>query len=164
MTYPLSVNISSKQFERDDFVDEMRSLAAFYEYQSGTMILEITEYTMIQDIQSVTKVMKELHEIGFRFAIDDFGTGYSNLHYIQNLPIAELKIDKSFIDKILYDSNSVNLINVIMDMGKRFEYEIVVEGVETEEQAKLIFNINPEAIIQGYVYSKPISIEQWFDE
>lgn len=162
LDYPISFNISSQQFQRKDFVEDMRNLAERYNYKAGSLILEITEYTMIQDMVDVTKVMQELHTLGFSFAIDDFGTGYSNLHYMQDLPIFELKIDKIFIDKIPADANSMNMVHIMMDMGKRFGYHIVVEGVEQTEQADAIYTINPNAVIQGYLYSMPISQDEWF--
>lgn len=162
LDYPISFNISSQQFQRKEFVEDMRNLAQHYDYKAGHLILEITEYTMIQDMANVTQVMQELHDLGFAFAIDDFGTGYSNLHCMQDLPIYELKIDKTFIDKIPADNNSMNLVHVMMDMGKRFGYHVVVEGIETQEQADTIYEINPNAVIQGYLYSKPISQDEWF--
>ncbi|HQS66818.1 MAG TPA: EAL domain-containing protein [Sulfuricurvum sp.] len=162
LEYPISFNISSQQFQRKEFVEDMRNLTQHYDYKAGHLILEITEYTMIQDMANVTQVMQELHDLGFAFAIDDFGTGYSNLHCMQDLPIYELKIDKTFIDKIPADNNSMNLVHVMMDMGKRFGYHVVVEGIETQEQADTIYEINPNAVIQGYLYSKPISQDEWF--
>ncbi|MHB8099355.1 MAG: EAL domain-containing protein, partial [Sulfuricurvum sp.] len=85
LEYPISFNISSQQFQRKEFVEDMRNLTQHYDYKAGHLILEITEYTMIQDMANVTQVMQELHDLGFAFAIDDFGTGYSNLHCMQDL-------------------------------------------------------------------------------
>ncbi len=159
----ISVNVSAQEFKNKEFVESIKGLCDLYEYEAGHMLIEITEYMMINDIDEVINTAHDLKLLGIGISIDDFGTGYSNLHYMQYLPITELKIDKSFIDTLLEDENSQNIVEIINELSKRFKYELIVEGVETQEQAEWIFNMNPQAIIQGYLYSKPISVKSWLE-
>lgn len=158
-----SVNVSAQEFMNPQFIKDIKRLCQSHNYKADSMLIEITEYIMLDDIKQVIATAGELKELGIGISIDDFGTGYSNLHYMQYLPITELKIDKSFIDTLLEDVKSQNLVRTINELAKKLDYGLIVEGVENEEQAEWIFQMNPQSIIQGYIYSRPMPVEEWLD-
>ena len=98
--------------------------------------------------------------MGVRLSIDDFGTGYSSLSYLKSLPVSELKIDKSFIDDILKDSDDLEVVKAIIEIGKALRLNIVAEGVETFEQYNLLKNLKVD-YIQGYYFSKPLTAKDF---
>ena len=100
--------------------------------------------------------MRSLQELGIRFSMDDFGTGYSSLSYLQQMPIHELKIDRSFIHKLSQEKKNQQMISIILAMAKSFDLKVVAEGVETKEQYQLLLEHDCD-LFQGYLYSKPLS-------
>lgn len=159
----ISVNVSAQEFMNAQFIEDVQHLCEIHDYKADSMLIEITEYIMIDNMEQVISTTENLKRLGIGISIDDFGTGYSNLHYMQYLPITELKIDKSFVDTLLEDEKSQKLLETINELAKKLEFRLVVEGVETEEQAKWIFLMNPEIIIQGYLYSRPVSVDKWLE-
>ena len=125
-----------------------------YKLPPNRVIFEITEDVLIYDFEEVRSRIRILHDIGINISIDDFGTGYSSLNYLQEIQADELKIDKSFVDEILTDRRRYEVFSYLCKMAKAYNYDVVVEGVETLEQYEKIKNdeIN---LIQGYLFSKP---------
>jgi len=115
---------------------------------------EITEDIFIDGMAEINRIIEELQLLGIRISLDDFGTGFSSLSYIQNLPIQELKIDKSFIENIDENEKDFILVKAICDIAHSNNYMIVAEGVETEAQLRLLKQTSCD-LIQGYIYSKP---------
>lgn len=103
--------------------------------------------------------MQSIRAQGIEISLDDFGTGYSSLSILRKLPVNELKIDKSFIDGIVYDYNERKLVRSIVEIAKNFDMNTVAEGVENKEQLEILQELGCE-VIQGYYYSKPLTIEQ----
>lgn len=151
----LSVNISSIQYKRPDFVTKVISTINKNDMKPEELELEITESVLIDDIRSVVEKMEELRDFGVRISIDDFGTGFSSLSYLKGLPADTLKVDKSFIDSILNDDSTRIITQTVIDMAGKLGYETVAEGVETEEQLELLKSLGCD-IIQGYYFSKPV--------
>ena len=153
--FELSINISVKQFMEIDFFSSLFRLIDNANFDRLRLTLEVTENVFIEDIKYIIDLLKKLKENGIKISLDDFGTGYSSLSLLKNLPIDELKIDKSFVDDILIDEVSRNMIESIISIGKKFNLKIVAEGIETLEQKELLENYGCN-IFQGYYYSKPL--------
>jgi EAL domain-containing protein (putative c-di-GMP-specific phosphodiesterase class I) len=124
------------------------------------LIFEVTEGLFIEDVEEMTRKMHQLHNLGIRFSIDDFGTGYSNLAYLKQLPLYELKIDRSFVKDIPHDANDKAIVQTILNMAKSLKLKVVAEGVENELQSAFLLEHHCDAL-QGYLYSKPINVEDW---
>jgi diguanylate cyclase (GGDEF)-like protein len=135
--WKVSVNISPKQFEKDNFVELVDSLTKGHNINPNKLRLELTENLLIKNVEETLKKIKRLFELGITLSIDDFGTGYSSLAYLKQLPIHELKIDQSFIKDILIDSNDFSIVETILSIGKKFNLEVIAEGVETKEQHEI---------------------------
>jgi diguanylate cyclase (GGDEF)-like protein/PAS domain S-box-containing protein len=156
----LSVNISPRHFQQPDFVDEIRRHLRVSGADPSHLVLELTEGIVIGDIGDVIAKMTLLSTQGIHFSIDDFGTGYSSLAYIKRLPIHELKIDKSFIQDCTTDPNDAALVETILSIATHLHFQIVAEGVETQEQADFL-NARGPVIHQGYLYGRPEPAEVW---
>ncbi|MDX1335164.1 MAG: GGDEF domain-containing phosphodiesterase, partial [Gammaproteobacteria bacterium] len=153
----LSINISMRQFLHQDFIPEIQRLAALYipEEQRSNITFEITETIVAEDIARAIEVMKEIKAMGIRFAMDDFGTGYSSLSYLKQLPINEIKIDRSFVSAVDQYEGDQAMVITILRMAKTFGLRVVAEGVETQEQYEFLQEHNCDCF-QGYLFSKPL--------
>lgn len=151
----LSLNISAIQYKRPDFISKLMMTLKKYEVEPTEVELEITESVLIDDFVEITNKLAVLKEYGFKISLDDFGTGYSSLSYLKGLPINTLKIDKSFIDTVISDSNTKIITESIIYMVKKLGYETVAEGVETQEQFEYLKSIECDNI-QGYYLGKPM--------
>mgnify|MGYP000219755960 FL=1 len=152
----ISVNVSYRQFEQDNFVHKLKSLIEKYKINPSKLRLEITENLLIKDTQNIINKISELSLIGVTISIDDFGTGYSSLAYLKQLSIDELKIDQSFIKDILTDSNDLVIVETMLSIGKKFNLEIIAEGVETKEQYEKLVSMGC-SYFQGYFFGKPVN-------
>ncbi|QSZ41093.1 EAL domain-containing protein [Sulfurimonas aquatica] len=154
--FELSINISVIQLMEDDFLSNLLKYIEQTGFEKGLLTLEITESLSIKNLDYVLPLLSEIRDSGIQISLDDFGTGYSSLSILRDLPITELKIDKSFVDKILYDESEKILVESIINIGKNFNMKIVAEGVESQDQIKVLKNANCD-IFQGYYYSKPLT-------
>lgn len=159
----LSINISPKQLIQPGFAEKITREIRNNGIDTDSITLEITENILISDIVSVAPILEQLKELGFGLSLDDFGTGYSSLSYLNNLPISEIKIDRSFIDKLLTSSESESLVKAIIAIGKSCNMQIVAEGVETQEQYQHLSQYHCD-VVQGYFFDKPLSIEELLDK
>lgn len=155
---PVAVNISVRQFQDEQFVDDVLDILGETGLDPRYLELEITE-SIMQNIKESTKILNELKEYGISFSIDDFGTGYSSLSYLRKLPVDKIKIDKSFIDDIDIDTHQKAMVKTIIDMGHNLNFKVVAEGIEKLEQVGLLKE-NGCQIGQGYYFSKPLLVEQ----
>ncbi len=151
----LSINISVKQFLEDGFMNQLSDALATHKFASKQLTLEITESIFIEDFEYMKPLFKELRSLGIKFSLDDFGTGYSSLSMLKNLPIDELKIDKSFIDHITNNRQDRSMVLNIMDIAQNLGLMVVAEGIEMEEQSAILSEYNCD-VQQGYYHSKPI--------
>jgi diguanylate cyclase (GGDEF)-like protein/PAS domain S-box-containing protein len=156
----LAVNVSERQFSRDDFVKKLKRLLQFTGANPQMLKLELTESTMLQDIASVIDKMQQLQKIGVRFSLDDFGTGYSSLAYLKKLPLDQIKIDQSFVRDISTDPNDAAIVEMIIAMSKSLQLSVIAEGVETLAQRDFLAHHGCHAY-QGYLYGKPVCLEDF---
>ncbi len=152
--WQVSVNISYKQFEKNEFLDLIKSLIEEYQINPAKLKLELTESLLIKNTQENLNKIKEINKLGVSLSIDDFGTGYSSLAYLKQLSISELKIDQSFIKDLVIDSNDFIIVETILSIGDKFNLEVVAEGVETKEQYEKLLSMGC-SYFQGYLFGKP---------
>lgn len=155
--FTTSVNVSAAQLLSGRFDIDVQTALTDFHLNGNELILEITETILIQNVQDISDIMKNLTESSVRFSLDDFGTGYSSLASLQQLNIDELKIDRSFINRCTTDDNSSAIVRAILAMAKQLDIEAVAEGVETEEQAKFLAWQNCD-ILQGFHFSRPLPL------
>lgn len=153
----LSLNISPKQLVEAHFADQMIEIIEKFSFKASLITLEITENIFISDLSKVQPILNRLRDYGFRLSLDDFGTGYSSLSYLSNLPMNEIKIDRSFIDKLLTSRESESLVKTIIAIGQFYNLTVVAEGVESKEQFERLKYYNCD-LIQGYYFDRPLSI------
>jgi EAL domain-containing protein (putative c-di-GMP-specific phosphodiesterase class I) len=119
--------------------------------------LELTESMLVTNVQDVIAKMNALKTIGVGFSLDDFGTGYSSLSYLKRLPLDQLKIDKSFVEHILSDSNDAAIARMVIVLAQSLGLAVIAEGVETEAQRDHLFAMGCH-FFQGYLYGRPLPI------
>ncbi|MEQ1599542.1 MAG: PAS domain S-box protein [Methylotenera sp.] len=156
----LSINVSAKQFRQTDFVQQVRAAVERHAIDPMQLKLELTESLLLDNIEDTVVSMTALGEIGVQFSLDDFGTGYSSLQYLKRLPLFQLKIDQSFVRDIVTDSHDRSIVRTIIAMAQSLYLNVIAEGVETEEQRALLLS-NGCKRYQGYLFSKPVPIEQF---
>ena len=151
----ISINVSPTQYSSAGFADRLIAFSRQFDIDPKSIILEITEEVVTSSIDNVVDVMQQLTKYGFRFSIDDFGTGYSSLRYLKELPLKELKIDKSFVDEITTDNRASAIVKTIIDMAHNLDLDVVAEGVETNEQLDRLANYQCDQY-QGFLFSRPL--------
>ncbi len=159
---PVSVNISSLQFDNSNFVENLIHTLTETKLPPEYLILEVTESAMMNDVQKALSIMTALKKVGVKISIDDFGTGYSSLSYLIEFPIDELKIDRSFVAHMGENESSAVITSAILALGKALNLQVVAEGVETQAQADFLLD-HGCYIAQGYLYSKPIPADEFFE-
>jgi diguanylate cyclase (GGDEF)-like protein/PAS domain S-box-containing protein len=157
----VSVNISSRQFVGNELTDLLREVIPTTGIESGRLYFEITESILMEDIVKARKALEELRLIGGKFYLDDFGTGYSSLSYLKRLPLDGLKIDRSFISDLEHDPDSVAIASAIVSLAETLQLAIVAEGVETLKQLTMLRSMSEQMIIQGYLASRPLPVDQF---
>ena len=154
----VSINISANELHNSDLPEKFLNTFAQFEVKPRDIILEITESSKIVDVQAAIDVLQKLKEYGFGISIDDFCTGYSSLGYLRQFPATEIKVDKSFTDHVTLDDKTVKIIEGLAYIAHHLDLNFVIEGVETQDQVVAIENKFPDAVMQGYFFSKPLSI------
>ena len=152
--FTVAVNISATQFTRSDFVGQIVSTLNNTRVDPRLIEIEITENTMLHDINTVSIIIGQLRKLGIGSSLDDFGTGYSSLHYIKKFTIDSLKIDISFINNITTDADDVAIVSAIIAMAHAMHVKVIAEGVENNEQLNILRELGCDEI-QGYIYSRP---------
>ncbi len=155
----VAVNVSQIQLRQRDFVRVVEDAVIGGVAPTG-IDLEITESLVMQDVEANIEKLKAMRELGIRIAIDDFGTGYSSLAYLARLPVETLKIDRSFIISMLDEANTMTLVRTMISLAHSLRLKVVAEGVETEEQAKMLRLLRCDEM-QGYLFSKPLPLEEF---
>ena len=158
----LSINISMRQMFHSTFVEDIKKLCKKYldERLSSKLIFEMTETSAAEDIPRLIETMNKIRNCGIRFSMDDFGTGYSSLSYLRQIPINELKIDKSFIMELENPAQDTSLVKTILNIAKNLGLSVVAEGVETQIQKNFLISEECD-MLQGYHFSKPLSKEKF---
>lgn len=155
----ISVNLSAKQFLQKNMLELIVSILDDVKLPARHLELEITESTMMKDIEATTATLDALHKIGVGLSIDDFGTGYSSLSYLKRFPIDSLKIDRSFIRDVTSSSDDAAIVTAIIVMARSMGLKVVAEGVETNEQLAFLGALQCEEM-QGYLFSAAIPADQ----
>lgn len=156
----LAVNLSAYQVRHTNVPLIVENALKKSGYHADKLELELTESALMQREEEAVQMLHVLRAKGIRLAIDDFGTGYSSLSYLKRFPIDVLKIDKSFIDDIPYDSDDMAIVTAIIAMGKALNFQVLAEGVEQTEQLEFLRE-NGCAMYQGYLKSKPVPAKEF---
>jgi diguanylate cyclase (GGDEF)-like protein len=156
---PVSVNMSSEQFQQKDFIAAMSGIMTKHMVTPQDLMLEITENTIMQSTETASAVLHALTEMGIRLIIDDFGTGYSSLSYLKTFPIHAIKIDRSFVREIGSDPDDAAIATAIISMGHSLRLKVIAEGVESEDQLAFLHKQKCDEI-QGFLFSPPIPPEE----
>jgi diguanylate cyclase (GGDEF)-like protein len=151
----IAINLSAGQFADPHLTPYLTGLLTEFSLKASHFELELTEQTLVKNIDSAIEMMNGLRDVGFSFAIDDFGTGYSSLAYLKKMPVDVIKIDKSFVFGMLENRADYQIIMSTIAMVKNLGLQVIAEGVETSAQLRSLTE-NDCDIIQGYYFSKPI--------
>lgn len=155
---PVAVNLSMRQFFRRDLTAKIAEVLELTGLDPKYLEFEITE-SLTMDVERATQCLTELRELGVQVSIDDFGTGYSSFHYLKNLPIGRLKIDRSFVRDIQQDPGDAAIVAAIIAMAHNLQLQVIAEGVETEEQMRFLRQHRCDEM-QGFYGSPPVPPEQ----
>ena len=155
----LAVNVSAQQFRLQGFVDKVAAMMRIHRVNPARLKLELTESVVLTDVADVVARMHALKALGVKLSMDDFGTGYSSLSYLKQLPLDQIKIDQSFVRDIATDPNDAVMVQTIIDLAQNFRLNVIAEGVETEAQLNFLKQ-NGCMAYQGYLFSKPVPIEE----
>ncbi|MDP2682227.1 MAG: EAL domain-containing protein [Deltaproteobacteria bacterium] len=162
----VAANLSVRSLYAPMFLDQTKGLLATWGVDPGRLRLEITESVIMSDPELAMEIITQLTIMGVRFSIDDFGIGYSSLKYLQRLPVDEIKIDKSFVMKMLSDENSLKIVHSTIELAHSLGLKVVAEGVESQETMDRLASLGCDAA-QGYFISRPITNEElvcWMDK
>lgn len=157
---PVSVNVSARSFQSPRLVDKIHWALQEAGVDGEKLEIEITEATLMMDLERATEVLARLNDYGVTVAIDDFGTGYSSLSYLKRLPIHTLKIDQSFIMDVAFDRQDIAIVRSIIDLGHNLDYKVVAEGVENGMALDMLNSLGCD-IAQGFHISQPLPEEQF---
>lgn len=152
---PVSVNLSPRQFRQKDLPDTLRRVLADTGQPARLLELEITETTLMHDIEETQARLKEIAAMGVRLAVDDFGTGYSSLSYLKRFPVHKLKVDQSFVRDLTVDPEDAAIATAIVGLARSLGLDILAEGVETREQLDVLLGLGCERF-QGFLFSRPL--------
>jgi EAL domain-containing protein (putative c-di-GMP-specific phosphodiesterase class I) len=150
----VSVNLSARQLEDANLVDDIAAAITSSGVDPSSMILEITESTLMSDVEASRATLEALRSIGLRLAIDDFGTGYSSLAYLRRFSLDILKIDKSFIASLGETKRSAALVRTLVQLGRDLGMETVAEGVENDAQLEILRKEGCDKV-QGFLLGRP---------
>ncbi|WP_052353699.1 EAL domain-containing protein [Neobacillus jeddahensis] len=159
---PISINISAQRFLQKDFASSVRTMLESYGVEGELLEFEITENSLMKNELHVTQAIGELKELGIKIFIDDFGTGYSSFSYLKTYKLDGIKIDQSFIHNISRKSENAGITAAMIQLAKILNMEVIAEGVETEEEL-LFLHEHQCHRVQGYLFSKPIPINEFQD-
>jgi diguanylate cyclase (GGDEF)-like protein len=152
----VSVNLSGIEFEREDLIERIATVLNETALPAGQLALEITESVLVDNTDTVPRVVEQIRAMGISISIDDFGTGYSSLLHLKRLPYDTLKIDREFVKDVTVNAHDASMVRAIIAMAASLDLAVVAEGVETEEQREFLNELGCDEI-QGYLVSRPLS-------
>jgi EAL domain-containing protein (putative c-di-GMP-specific phosphodiesterase class I) len=152
----ISVNLSSRQLAQAGVVEEVAGVLDGTGLEPVSLVIEITESTLMHDTEATVAKLQALKALGVRLAVDDFGTGYSSLGYLRRFPFDVLKLDKSFVDGVALNPEDAALCHAVIRLGEALKLRVVAEGIETYEQALELHRLGCE-LGQGYYFAKPLT-------
>jgi diguanylate cyclase (GGDEF)-like protein/PAS domain S-box-containing protein len=158
--WQISVNVSALQFKQENFVEIVQEIILANNINPHGLKLELTESMVLENVDIIIEKMHQLNQLGIDFSMDDFGTGYSSLSCLKRLPLKQLKIDQSFVRDITSDPDDAAIVQTIINLSSSLKYDVIAEGVETQEQRQFLFN-NGCSQYQGYLFSRPVPITEF---
>ncbi|NKN86415.1 EAL domain-containing protein [Clostridioides difficile] len=159
---PVSVNLSRVELYQPDIVKFINKTIKMYNLSSDFIEIEITETVAINELNILKNVLNELRTYGFSISMDDFGTGYSSISCLRDMPIDILKLDKSFLGGIEHDERSRNIAKSIVSLAKSLDLVVIIEGVESKEQAELMKQFGCD-LVQGFYFARPMLAKNFLD-
>jgi diguanylate cyclase (GGDEF)-like protein/PAS domain S-box-containing protein len=156
----IAINVSALQMRQKNFVEQVRAIIEQTGANPQRLKIELTESTLVSNVDDVIAKMEKLKAIGIGFSLDDFGTGYSSLSYLKRLPLDQLKIDRSFVKDVLVDPNDAAIAQMIIALSKSLGLSVIAEGVETEEQYAFLAR-HGQLNYQGYLFGRPLPPEDF---
>jgi len=156
----IAVNVTSSHFLQPDFIEKFTELVHRYRINPLWINIEITESDIMQDIDEAIKRINEMKRLGFGFSIDDFGTGYSSLTYLKELPVDIIKIDRAFVKDADRNENDRLIVESVIDISQKFGFKVLAEGIDRQETLDY-FKTTSCKTFQGYLYYKPLSMEEF---
>lgn len=154
--FRIAINLSAEQLIDENICNNALKIIESFKVPFEYIEFEVTESVIIKDFDIAMKSIKKIKSYGIKVSLDDFGTGYSSLNYLKKLEVDSVKIDKSFIDTLVFDDGTNVMVNAIIKMCHYFGYEVVAEGVEDREQVECLKDLNCD-IFQGYYFGKPMT-------
>ncbi|MDP3422526.1 MAG: EAL domain-containing protein [Burkholderiaceae bacterium] len=161
----IAVNVSTRDLQDPGFASRVQQMVEASGIQPNRLRLEITESGLMEDARQSMALLHALSDIGLPLSIDDFGTGYSSLAYLQQMPVSELKIDRSFIDRLDTSPGTQRLVHAMVEMGHGLGLVVTAEGVETDAEKATITALGVD-VMQGYLGSRPLhgqALQTWLD-
>jgi EAL domain-containing protein (putative c-di-GMP-specific phosphodiesterase class I) len=155
----MAVNVSARQLAADDLVHHVAEALADSGLPPSSLVLELTETSLIHDPLAVTGRLRDLRALGVRLAVDDFGTGYSSLSHLRQFPIDILKIDRSFVDAITDGDELPAILRGLLDLSRTLDLETVAEGIESDAQRERLRDENCE-LGQGFLFAHPLPADE----
>ncbi len=149
----VAVNLSPTQLKRGDLINTVKKALALAGLSANRLELEITEHALVEDSQTTRETLGKLRDMGVRISLDDFGTGYSSLSYLHSFPLSKVKIDRSFVEDVGSSERSLTLLRGVARLSSELGLAVVVEGVETMEQLRLITGDGTVNEVQGHLFS-----------
>ncbi|MEW6681568.1 MAG: GGDEF domain-containing response regulator [Nitrospirota bacterium] len=162
----VAVNLSARNLHDPNLPDQVADVLSTYGMPPSALHLEITESAVMTDLQRAKSVLARLREVGTRLAVDDFGTGYSSLGYLKDLPVHEIKIDKSFVHGVAKDAHAITIVGSIISLGHHLGLDVTAEGVEDQAAWEQLAALGCDAA-QGYYMGRPLAadeLESWLNE
>jgi EAL domain-containing protein (putative c-di-GMP-specific phosphodiesterase class I) len=147
--------VSGRQLDADEFVADVRRALSESELDASALTLEITETTLMRNIEDTARRLTAIRQLGVRIAIDDFGTGYSSLAHLQRFPVDALKIDRSFISRLTESAEGATLVHTLVQLGKALSIETLAEGIEHERELSMLQREQCDSG-QGFLYARPL--------
>jgi diguanylate cyclase (GGDEF)-like protein len=161
----ISVNLSAKLLHSPEVVDLIERAMNIWGAPPGALVLEVTESAMMADPKAALYTLQALANLGVKLSIDDFGTGYSSLAYLKNLPVAELKIDKSFVLQMAEDPQDRKIVQSVIDLAHNLDLQVVAEGIENQQSLDMLIGMGCD-YGQGYFIARPMPLADlppWVD-
>lgn len=157
---PVSVNFAINNLMNLSLIDDLGRMVSSYGANPESLEIEITEGALIRDPTQAKAAVRRLRDQGFKVSLDDFGTGYSSFQYLTNLPLSGLKIDRAFVIDLETSADARTIMESMISMAKALKLEVTVEGIETEEQRKIVTELGAD-VAQGFHYSRPLALHEY---
>ena len=156
-TVGMAVNVSARQLDSDQLIADIEEALADSGLEPEALTIEITETTLMRNVEETARRLAAVKELGVRIAIDDFGTGYSSLAHLQRFPVDALKIDRSFITGLSQNKEGETLIHTLVQLGKALSIETFAEGIEQQQQLSKLRDEDCDSG-QGFLFARPLDV------